>query len=184
MRRPRLDDIPWEKLRQSNGTSENVPIAISRLTATEEHVRTKAYWNLENSVVLQSQLYEAAPYVVPFMADLIERREYPGNLLAYKLLYEIANGWTRDDVTSEYWLTAGPKRRMPLTQASRLVVLSYTDLYERDARQDQRTRHPAIELLHRMSEYSQDAADRLNSMKASDDPEVRSAIFQVIAENE
>jgi hypothetical protein len=184
VKRPRLEDVPWHKLRRSYGTAEGVPAAIAKLTAANEETRKEGYWSLDNGVVLQSDLYEAAPYVVPFMLDIIERRDYPGSLLAYKLLYEIANGTARDDDMSDYWVNSGPKRRMPLTQAARLAVLMGTDLYERDVQQDPRTRRVALELLDRMSEYSQEVADRLDALKASNDSDVRAAVFQIFAERD
>jgi hypothetical protein len=181
--RPILDDVPWQRLRLSYGTAEKIPAAIARLTADDEETRRRAYWNLDNGVVCQSDLYEAAPYVVPFVLEIVERRNCPGNLLAYKLLYEIANGRAPDEVMSDYWMDTGPKRRMPLMEACRLAVLTGGDLYERDAREDSLVRKPAMELLNRMAEYSQEAADRVNRLKGSEDRDVSSAMLQVVAEN-
>jgi hypothetical protein len=177
---PRLEDIPWTQLHHASGTAENVPNAIKSLTSRDEKTRERAYWTLDNSIVLQSDLYEAAPFAVPFLIDIVERRDYPGSSLAYRLLFEIANGWAPEDVKSTYRPPNTEGEDLSLVGASRLAVLAGAELYERDAIQDPRVRRPALELLRRLAEFSPEAAAIVESLKSLGNPDLKAALQQVL----
>lgn len=67
-----LSSIDWASLRTSSGTAENVPLAIETLvTADTEPSAREAYWRLDNEVVVQEQLFEAAPALVPVILALL-----------------------------------------------------------------------------------------------------------------
>lgn len=57
-------DIPWSRLRQMTGTCEAIPGALRDLCSDDPARRKAAYWQIENHVVVQRDLYEAAPFVV------------------------------------------------------------------------------------------------------------------------
>lgn len=67
----KINEIDWKGLRQAHGDARQVPEAIKGLISEEEQVRRQSYWLLDNYVVLQSDLYEAALYVVPFLLEIL-----------------------------------------------------------------------------------------------------------------
>jgi hypothetical protein len=92
-----LKDAPWPFIRQAHGASTHVPSAIRDLASPNANVREAAYWKLDNYVVLQGDLYEAAAYTAPFLIELLRYPDVPGKDLIFKLLYEIGNGYASPD---------------------------------------------------------------------------------------
>jgi hypothetical protein len=61
-----IDAIDWRLIRSIDGDSSYVPTAFRHLlTANSADEATKAYWELDNHVLVQGQLFDAALYVVP-----------------------------------------------------------------------------------------------------------------------
>jgi hypothetical protein len=87
-----LSAIPWTEKSVASGNAANVPQALAGLLSPDETVRDRSYWQLDNEVVLQSDLYEAACLVVPFLIRFLSERVPHGRDRIYDLLYEIANG--------------------------------------------------------------------------------------------
>lgn len=90
-----LHQIDWKSLKVAEYSSaEHIPDAIQGFISTDPEIRRRSYGDLDNVVVRQSDLYEAAWYVVPFLLEIIAdpstievRKE------AYSLLYEIGSGY-------------------------------------------------------------------------------------------
>lgn len=85
----------WRSLRTVIGPADFVPRAIDRLlTATTDAEARSAYWELDNRVVVQGQLFEAAEAVTQ---ELVTRicsggASMPGLSRALDLLVELAYG--------------------------------------------------------------------------------------------
>lgn len=85
----------WRSLRTLIGPADFVPTAIDRLlTATTDAEASTAYWELDNRVVVQGQLFEAAEAVAH---ELVTRicsggASMPGLSRALDLLVELAYG--------------------------------------------------------------------------------------------
>lgn len=85
----------WSALRTLIGPADFVPAAIDRLlSATTEADAAAAYWELDNRVVVQGQLFEAAEAVA---RELVARicssdASLPGLSRALDLLVEFAYG--------------------------------------------------------------------------------------------
>jgi hypothetical protein len=86
--------VPWKEKKVAYGKADKVPDALVGLLSDDEAIRKRSYWGLDNVVVLQSDLYEAAYFVVPFLIRMLRERVPHGRDLVYNLLYEIANGHT------------------------------------------------------------------------------------------
>ncbi|WP_406636676.1 hypothetical protein [Amycolatopsis sp. WGS_07] len=55
--------VPWNRLRMDVGTAECVPAAIrDLLNAGSAEDADRAYWRLDNGVVVQGRLFESAPW--------------------------------------------------------------------------------------------------------------------------
>ena len=140
----RLSDIPWEQRRTASGFACDVPYAIRELASPDEAVRRRAYWRLDNHIVVQSDLFEAAYDVVPILVAMLEERIKYGRDLAYDLLYELGNGYAPDDVTC--------RRRdgatVGLREGCRSEVKAGIHVYERDLRDpDPKIRSNASDLI-------------------------------------
>jgi hypothetical protein len=132
-----LDDIPWGEIRQAHGTAEDIPQAIRALaTASPDRVED-AYWRLDNHVVLQGTVYEAAYSVIPYMLEIIESgRPAENRAAAYDLLVEIARGEPADPDGG------------PLLDACVERIAAKRARYEADLREgDPRVRIKALDLL-------------------------------------
>jgi hypothetical protein len=85
--------VPWGDLAVASGRASHVPEALLNLLSPDAETRNRAYWQLDNGVVLQSDLYEAACFVVPILIIMLEGKPEFGGDRIYDRLYEIANGW-------------------------------------------------------------------------------------------
>lgn len=91
-------DVDWPALRTAHGTAAHVPRALLDLLGDDEGQRRAAYWQLDNHVVLQGDLYEAAPFTgLHLIAALRAGVPAEKRLLVYRVLYEICNGYAPDD---------------------------------------------------------------------------------------
>ena len=129
--------------------AEQVPEALIGLLSPDEETHNRSYWRLDNEVVLQSDLYEAAYYAIPILVQMLADRVPHGRERIYDLLYEIANGYapatnlcrTRDD------------RLVPLREACAKELTSGVDVFNRDANdEDPRIGAKARDLMELLGE--------------------------------
>ncbi|SMF41371.1 hypothetical protein [Pseudobacteriovorax antillogorgiicola] len=97
-----IEKIDWSNLKTASGTASEVPRAIRDLTSVDSKTRERAYWQLDNHVVLQSDLYESAYFVVPFLIEILDSKIIDGREYVYDLLFEIANGYAPEDEICVY----------------------------------------------------------------------------------
>lgn len=140
--------MDWTNIRTAGPSAEFVPAAVLNLTNDDFRTRDDAYATLENGVVQQSQLFEAAYYTVPLLIDLLERStDDTGKDLVYDLLYEIGNGWADDDITHPDGTTE------PLREACRRAVREHLKLYPRDVTaEDETVRRRVLDVLVSMED--------------------------------
>lgn len=84
--------INWNKVRTGVGYASHVPEQIGNLFSPDTLVREKAYWKLDNYVVVQSDLYEAAFYIIEPIVKLLREPYKYDRLFALRILIEIAIG--------------------------------------------------------------------------------------------
>ena len=97
-----IDKIPWSHLKVIEGSTSNIPSAINGLISDDIDKREKSYWQLDNHVVVQSDLYESAFYVIPFLVEILNSHYQNGRDKVYALLYEIGNGYPIDNSKINY----------------------------------------------------------------------------------
>jgi hypothetical protein len=86
----------WAKIREVSGRADHVPRALRDLIgATTPEAAKTAYWKLENHVVVQGSLFEAALYVVPVLCAALVNPDRPTFVRGFilELLYQILNGY-------------------------------------------------------------------------------------------
>ena len=88
-----LAKVAWNEKDIASGKAEHVLEAIMGLISSDDNIRNRSYWQLDNEVVLQGDLYEAAYHVIPFLVQMLDIRPDHGRDRIYDLLYEIANGF-------------------------------------------------------------------------------------------
>jgi len=93
-----LNRIDWGDLVVASGKANQVPKALIGLLSPDESIRNRAYAQLDNEVVCQSDLYNSSYFVIPFLIRLLADKVEYGRDRMYDLLYEIANGYAPSDV--------------------------------------------------------------------------------------
>ncbi len=138
-----MEQVDWKAIKQANGAATSVPSALRDLISGDAKVRESAYWTLDNHVVLQSDLYEAAYYVLPFLIEILRSGTIAGREYVYDLLTEIANGYAPE---SEKCLYKGEE--VPLAEGCKAVVADEIDLFVQEVENtDSDFRNNALELL-------------------------------------
>ena len=123
-----ISSVPWNEIKVASGSAGRVPEALIGLLSPDEETRNRSYWRLDNEVVLQSDLYEAAYYVIPILVQMLEDK-VAGRARIYDLLYEIGNGYAPSTTlfrTREGFL-------MPLRFACYLELAKGSEVFMRDA---------------------------------------------------
>ena len=95
-----LDRIDWTKVEEASGSAASIPLAFrSLLMATNLEEIKRAYWKLENHVVVQGRLYEAAAYIVPAICASLAQPDRPLLVRTWvlELLFQICNGYYVED---------------------------------------------------------------------------------------
>ena len=65
--------INWKDIKTGSGTAEHIPDAIKQLNSPIATERDNAYWRIDNYAIVQSDLYEAAYYVIEPLVELLEK---------------------------------------------------------------------------------------------------------------
>ncbi|WP_338790890.1 hypothetical protein [Bernardetia sp. MNP-M8] len=84
----KIDTIPWAKLQHAYGSAADVPDTIRSLTFSDKELRKNALWVLYGNIFHQGTRYEATPYAIPFLFELIES-EYIEE--RHKLIYYVVH---------------------------------------------------------------------------------------------
>lgn len=89
-----LQTVDWNHVRSAMGGSGFVPESLKRLNqAKTDEEANEAYWTLDNRVVVQGQLFDAARWVVgPLVSTLQAGVAAPARRRVVDLLVEIALG--------------------------------------------------------------------------------------------
>lgn len=83
----------WKQIQVAYGSGNIIPEALQLLKSQQEEDRERGYWQLQNSVVLQSDLYEGAYYVIEPLLEIAEGASCPDVYRPLDILYEIFNGY-------------------------------------------------------------------------------------------
>ncbi|TQF70729.1 hypothetical protein [Pseudoalteromonas luteoviolacea] len=80
----------WASLKTNVGDAKHVPDAILALLSDDEDEVERAYWKIDNHVVLQSDLSESAKYVPKYLEEVLIKAKFKGSTL--ELLFQIGYG--------------------------------------------------------------------------------------------
>jgi len=90
-----IDTLEWDKIKTNIGNASHVPDALMGLISKNKDEVEKAYWKIENYVVLQGDLSESAKYLPKFLEEAFFLANYKGGIL--ELLFQIGNGVSLDE---------------------------------------------------------------------------------------
>lgn len=171
-----LDRIPWATLRASGGRrADQIPDALRILATTSDEEEAKAaYWRIDNVVVIQARVFEAAEYVVPFALQLLFASSVVVQCLALELLIQLTGGWTDPDEIARGNVDLVDHCR---ARAKEGLAIIYWLLGSHDAR----VRESSVELL----DYIENDTERLKwvlgrLIREEPDPKVRELAARVI----
>lgn len=175
-----IQQIPWGDLNVLMGKATHIPRALLELTSPDKKTRESAYWKIDNHVVVQSDLFEAAYYVVPLLLEILSHEGIDGRDLIYDLLYEIGNGAGFGKSIVRYF----DGKEMDLEQACRSEVSQGLDLYLRDLGDPLPiVRLRLIDLLESLEEHRNIIYPKLQAALASEqDDKVRARLTEAIDE--
>ncbi len=131
--------VNWSILATCCGNGAHLPFAILRLNSSNEEERKQAYWQLDNFVVVQSYLYEAAYYVIEPILELLEMPYSVDRLWPLTILTEIALGGNetteiimQDTGEKKILIRACQEKLKELKQRiDRIVVVSQKEIEEK-----------------------------------------------------
>jgi hypothetical protein len=159
-----MEKISWANLKQAHGSSEHVPAAIKGLISDDEKEQEASYWKLDNHIVLQGDLYQAAFYVIPFLLEILAANIRNGRSYVYDLLFEIANGFAPEEVPCDY-----DGVTLTLTEGCKRAVAGGLNLYlEEISDNNSICRENALDLIVSLEEHVGSAVSRLIELKGKE----------------
>jgi tetratricopeptide (TPR) repeat protein len=87
-----LEAVDWHRLHHAYGPADDVPNLLRLLQSDDAEVRDAAWEELYSNVWHQGDVYQATPYVVPFLLRLLEAEAVPGKSDLLAFLQAIASG--------------------------------------------------------------------------------------------
>jgi hypothetical protein len=115
-------EVDWSKLIACRGSAsaEGVPKAIDLLFDGPPEDRRRAYFGIDNYVVVQGALYESAPYAARHVVERLKAEPEKLNLEILDILFELVNGRTvpvRDrDISPDRVVENGPLKGRSIEQ--------------------------------------------------------------------
>ncbi|OCQ23750.1 hypothetical protein A7985_07365 [Pseudoalteromonas luteoviolacea] len=90
----RIHEEKWRDLRTQMTDASSIPEAILALLSDSEEEFEKAYWKIENHVVVQSDLYSAAAVVPKYLEEVYLKSKFKNGVS--ELLFQIGSGYSTD----------------------------------------------------------------------------------------
>jgi hypothetical protein len=87
----------WKDVKISYGSAEMIPGILKLLCSQDNEEREKSYWQIQNAVVLQSDLYEGAYFIVEPLLEILENDNCSNKFAPLDILFEIFNGYAPFD---------------------------------------------------------------------------------------
>ena len=89
----RLDKINWKLLKHAYGSAEDVPDQIRNLQDPNPQIREKALWHLFGNIFHQGTRYQASPFAVPFLFEIVTSDKQIEKERIIQLLVSLALGY-------------------------------------------------------------------------------------------
>jgi hypothetical protein len=87
-------DENWGKLKTQSSNASHVPDALLALITENEEEFERAYWRLENHIVVQGDLYSAAAVVPKYLEEIYLKTKFKHGVS--ELLVQIGSGYSID----------------------------------------------------------------------------------------
>ena len=87
-----LNSVDWTNLSHAYGKAANVPDQIHALLSETEAERSNALMELSENLVHQGSRFEATPYAVPFLFEIMEHPSCQNHAQIIDLLVSLAAG--------------------------------------------------------------------------------------------
>jgi len=147
-----------------------MPIAFQELCSADKAIREHGYWQIDNHVILQGDLYEPAPFVITGLLGCLTT-DPPSREEIYNLLVEFAYGHTSDN---------------ELARATLESLAQGLDLYWRDLRNTvgQTKVHVANLILGLSNHIRLDSRKLQSALKAESNQEVRVLLLEAAEQNQ
>lgn len=95
-----LDNIQWGQLNHAYGSADDVPDLIRALAHEDDDIRDKTLYALYGNIWHQGTVYEATPYAVPFLIELLSIDHVTRKYDILILLAHLAHGTSYFDIQS------------------------------------------------------------------------------------
>ncbi len=92
----KIENINWANLKHAYGTADDVPNDIKNLASSDDKLRDKAIYNLYGNIFHQGTRYEATPYAIPFLYELIENKSVEDRHKIILLIVNLAIGYEEE----------------------------------------------------------------------------------------
>jgi hypothetical protein len=89
----------WKSIKTGVGYADHIPAAIAGLGSDREEERKKAYGKLDNYAIIQSDLYEAAYYIIDPVLESLSRAYTYNRYYSFLVLIEIVRGFAPEEDT-------------------------------------------------------------------------------------
>ena len=87
-----LDQVRWKDLKHAQGSARDVPKHLKFLADPDPGTREEAYWLLSGNIISQGYRFEAAPFAIPFIYEMLESPETLGRAELVYFLVSLALG--------------------------------------------------------------------------------------------
>lgn len=84
-----MNTIDWNKIKTGVGFAGHIPEAIRRLSSPLDSERKHAYYQIDNHAIIQSDLYEAAYYIIDPILEELEKLYVVNRYYSFLVLSEI-----------------------------------------------------------------------------------------------
>ncbi len=118
-----LSTIEWVRLHHAYGPADDVPDQLRVLASTDSDARKEALEELESNIWHQNTIYEATPYALPFLIELV-KNQVPDSHSLLALIAEIVRGGFYLDVDVEDERNGTPEHLAKLRQELQFVQLA------------------------------------------------------------
>ncbi|MEJ2252712.1 MAG: hypothetical protein P8Y97_24025, partial [Candidatus Lokiarchaeota archaeon] len=97
-----LNKIDWKNLEHAYGEASDVPQLIRDLASKDPDLRDHAFYELYGNIYHQGTRYQATPYAIPFIFELIQEPDVPEKADLIRFTIDLALGYP------ESYLPKGP----------------------------------------------------------------------------
>ena len=92
----KVNEVNWESLKHAYGSAKDIPNDLWNLASPDEKIRGKALYNLYGNIFHQGTRYEATPYAIPFLYELIQAEAIKDKHKIVALLINLALGYEEE----------------------------------------------------------------------------------------